>query len=99
MQARYDHMKVTIHKLQSRAEYYSDKIEHLSTSDVQNKEMGELVIAIANSSYGCHRLNEIFSEAEGVRKGLGGIVEGIWERDINEWKQFESDQEKIGSLN
>ena len=55
-----------------------------------NKEIGELVNVIATSSCGCQIL---FSEAEGVRERLGGIVEEIWERDVSEWKQIQSDQE------
>ena len=60
--AKYDNMRMTIRKLQSRAEYYSDKIVRLLTGDVQNKEIGELVNVIATSSCGCQKLREIFLE-------------------------------------
>ena len=81
-------MRMTIHKVQSRAEYYSDKIVCLSTGDVQNKEIGELVNVIATSSCDCQKLHEIFSEVEGICEGLRGIAEEIWERDVSECKQF-----------
>ena len=92
--ARFDNMRKTIHQLQSKVEYYSEKIERLSTNEVQNKEIGELVSSIISTPHGRQQLCEILTEAECKYEGLGSVLKGIWEKDTSEWQQFQSDQEK-----
>ena len=94
--ARFDNMRKTIHQLQSKVEYYSEKIERLSTNEVQNKEIGELVSSIIATPQGCQQLREILTEAEHKHEGLGSVLKGIWEKDIGDWQQFQSDQENNG---
>ena len=94
--ARLDNMRKTIHQLQSKVEYYSEKIERLSTNEVQNKEIGELVSSIVSTPHGHQQLCEILTEAERKHEGLGSVLKGIWEKDVSDWHQFQSDQEKNG---
>ena len=58
-----------------------------------------IVNAISASSPDNDKLNEIFTEVDGVRHGLGGIVKGIWEKDDGDWKQFLENQENNGKYN
>ena len=94
--ARFQNMSKTIHQLQSKVEYYSEKIERLSTNEVQNKEIGELVSSIVSTPNGCQQLRDILTEAERKHEGLGSVLKGIWEKDIGDWQQFQSDQENNG---
>ena len=48
------------------------------------------------STHGCQQLYEILTEAEHKHEGLGSILKGIWEKDIGDWQQFQSDQGKNG---
>ena len=94
--ARFDNMTKAIHQLQSKVEYYSEKIERLSTNEVQNEEIGELVKSIITTPHGPQQLSDILTEAEATREGLGSVLKGIWEKNISDLKQFQSDQEKKG---
>lgn len=96
--ARFDNMRKTIHQLQSKVEYYSEKIERLSTNEVQNKEIGELVSSIIATPQGCQQLREILIEAEHKHEGLGSVLKGIWDKDIGDWQQFQSDQQDNGKM-
>ncbi len=88
-------MRKTIKSLQFKAEYYSKKVERLSTNEVQNEEIGKLVDLIANSEDGRHQLTQICREANGIRirTGLGDVVKRVWEDDCDDWNQFKHDQE------
>lgn len=85
---RLKNMSLSIRKLQARAEYYKEVVERSSISDVQNEEIGELVDAVIASSECRKKLDEIYSEAEAVHEGLGKTVESIWNKDVDDWKQF-----------
>ena len=63
---------------------------------MQNKEIGELVSSIISTPHSRQQLCEILSEAECKQEGLGSVLKGIWEKDIGDWQQFQSDQEKNG---
>ena len=93
--ARFNNMRKTIHQLQSKVEYYSEKIEHISTNEVQNKEIGELVNSIISTPHGCQKLRNL-AEAECKHEKLGSALKRIWERDIGDWQQFRRDQEMNG---
>ena len=90
-------MSVSIHKLRSTAEYYADRIERIALTDVQNEEIGQLVDAVATSSDGMGSLDKIYSEADAANEGLGETVKCIWDKDANDWKQFQTDQERNGN--
>ena len=65
---------------------------------MQNKEIGELVKSIITTPHGPQQLSDILTEAEGTCEGLGSVLKEIWEKDISDLKQFQSDQEKNGKL-
>ncbi len=39
----------------------------------------------------------MYAEAENVQHGLGEIVKGIWDEDVNGWKQFMENQTNNGT--
>ena len=93
-------MRKTIHQLQSKVEYYSEKIERLSTNEVQNKEIGELVNSIISTPHGRQQHCEILTEAEHKHEGLESVLKGIWEKDTGEWygNNFKVIKKRIVSL-
>ena len=70
---RFENMRDTIHRLKSKVEYFSRKIERLSTCDRQNKEIGQLVSSICATSIGKENLHSIYAEANDVKQGLGKL--------------------------
>ena len=95
--ARFKNMRETIHHLQSKVVYFSERVNRLSISDKQNSEIGQLISSICTSPHGTDSLHEIFAEADKVQHGLGETVKEIWEKDVNDWNQFVEDQENNGS--
>ncbi len=96
--ARFKSMSSTIHHHQPKVEYFSKRIDCLSASDFQNNEIGQLVSSNSDSSDGKNTLNEIFSEADSIHRGLEGVVKGIWEDDVSNWKQFLENQKGVSIL-
>ena len=60
--ARFENMRDTIRRLKSKVEYFSIKIERLSTCDKQNNEIGQLVSSICATSLGKESLRSIYAK-------------------------------------
>ena len=59
-------MGETIHHLQSRVVYFSERVNRLSVSDKQNGEIGQLISSISTSPHGTDTLHEIFAECSSI---------------------------------
>ena len=94
--ARVNNMRKTIKNMQSKVEYCSKRIERLSANEDQNTEAGQLIDAVVSNDEGCRMLDEIYSEAERVKVGLGNVIRDNWDTDYSEWHQFKIDQETNG---
>ena len=94
--ARVNNMRKTIKNMQSKVEYCSKRIERLSANEDQNTEVGQLIDAVVSNDEGCRMLDEIYSEAERVKVGLGKVIRDNWDTDYSEWHQFKIDQETNG---
>ena len=96
--ARLENMSTTIHHLRGKVNYYSAKIECLSTTTSQNNDIGQLVNHITDSPDGCEKLKVVFKEADSVSPGLGNKVKETRERDVSDWRQFLENQKNNGKL-
>ena len=88
--ARYENTSKTNTILRSKLYGLQKKIERITTVDVQNNEIGELVSLIAKTDQ--KELCSVYSEAESMKEGCGTLLKKIWEENVNDWECFQMDQ-------